>query len=218
MNELDELRHFDSPVLSDALDALGIEGALLGLKPQTVEKKSWGFAYTVKYIAYDKRPSDFQPAGNYIDEVPAGVVLVIDNEGREDCTVLGGILTQMASIKNIKATVINGACRDLSEIKKHAYPLYCKSVTMRSGKNRVLKTQTQCELKIGLVTIRPGDIVFSDACGVIIIPKNKFSEVLQKASKINETEQKILSSIRNGMSLEKARDMYRYDKPWLTFK
>lgn len=215
MNQLEMLAQFNSSELSDALDSLNIENVLLGIRPLSLGKKIIGPAYTVQYKPYESMPNTFKGAGNYIDNVPMGAVIVIDNEGREDCTTWGDILTQVALMKSIGGTVIYGACRDIDTIIALDYPVFTKAITMRSGKNRVYKACEQVELKIGLVTIQPGDIIFGDDCGVLSIPQKHIDVVIEKAKNIQRTEQLIVDAVKQGLNLEEARKQYRYDMPWL---
>lgn len=213
-----ELSKLNSAALSDALDSLGIEGALLGMKLVSGAAKVYGPAYTVKYQAYAEKPSSFQGAADYIDEVPAGSIIIIDNEARVDCTVWGGILSRYACQKGIKATVINGACRDVRDSQALSYPLYSKGITMRSGKNRVYKSQQQSELTIGLVNIMPGDMVFADEDGALVIPHQHLSEVIRRAHNIQKTEQNIIEAVTEGHNLADARAKHGYHQPWLVGK
>ena len=102
MNRINQLTNFDTAEVSDALDSLGIESVLLGLKPINPGQKLYGPVYTVQYKAFDQKPDNFQSAGNYIDEVPEGAVILIDNAGRKDCTCWGDILT-VAQRRKIQA-------------------------------------------------------------------------------------------------------------------
>lgn len=215
MQLMDELFHLGTPEISDALDACGIEGALLGISPLLSKMKLVGPVFTVKYLAYAERPDEFSGAGNYIDEVPPNAVIVIDNQGRNDCTTWGDILTQVAIIKNIAGTVVHGAVRDVEFIKKVKYPLFSKSIYMRTGKNRVYKAWHQQQLNINNVTVNPGDILIGDDNGVVIIPKNLLEEIIVKAKNIKANEQKIIESVSKGLSLEEARTKYHYNKPWI---
>lgn len=215
MNQLEQLAQFNSSELSDALDSLNIESVLLGIHPLSLGTKMIGPAYTVHYKPYDTMPDTFKSAGNYIDNVPMGAVIVIDNAGREECTIWGDILTEVALMKSIRGTVIYGACRDVETIRALAYPVFTKAVTMRSGKNRVYKASEQVALSIGRVSIHPGDIIFGDDCGVLAIPQQHLDTVIAKAKNIQRTEQLIVAAVQQGMSLEDARAQYRYDMPWL---
>lgn len=215
MNLIKELNGFDTPEISDALDACHIEGALLGIKPIIKGAKIVGPIFTVKYLPYENKPANFKNAGNYIDDVPANSIILIDNDGREDCTTWGSILTQAAKLKNISGVVIHGSARDINFIEKESYPVFASAIYMRSGKNRVFKYADQCELNINNITIRPFDIIIADDHGVLIIPQDRLVEVIRKAHNIRKTENCIVSAVKNGMSLKNARERYRYDQPWI---
>ncbi len=216
MNDtLSALESLTSSELSDAMDSLGIESVLTGIKPLSGPNKLIGPVYTVKYQNYSQRPDSFRSASDYIDDVPRGSVIVIDNEGNETCSTWGHILSYTAELKGIKGTVIHGAFRDLEDIKAMRYPVYARAVTMRSGKNRVFKVAEQITLQIGSVNINPGDILFGDQSGVLIIPKKQEAEVIARALKIKQTEKKIVKAVCEGQSLAEARRQYRYDMPWL---
>lgn len=210
------LAQFDSAEISDALDSLHIESVLVGIQPLLPGMKIVGPVFTVKYKPYHERPEYFKSAGDYIDNVPPGAVILVDNEGRDDCSTWGDILTQVALQKGVAGTVIHGSCRDVHIIRDLAYPVFTKAITMRSGKNRVYKAYEQIELQIGLVHIKPGDIIFADNCGVLVIPQQHINTVIARATNIRQTEELIINSIKSGMNLESARKLHRYDQPWLS--
>ena len=78
----------DTASLSDALDRLGIACQCHGIAPLSNEVQFTGRAYTVRYGPASKPPGT---VGDYIDDVAPGAVIVLDNSGREDCTVWGDI-------------------------------------------------------------------------------------------------------------------------------
>lgn len=204
----------DTASISDALDGLGVSGGLLGLKNRTSGSIMAGYAYTVKYSLVDCNSHDFLKAGNYIDNVPAGSVVIVDNEGREECTNWGNILTHKAVMGNIKGTVVWGAVRDIKESRKLNYPIFSKSVFMQSGKNRVIKVAEQCSVRIGKVTINPGDLIVGDENGCVAVPSRRILEVLNMSLNVMNTEKMIVSAINCGVPLQEAREKYHYDKPW----
>ncbi|MCD6047101.1 MAG: proA [Gammaproteobacteria bacterium] len=215
-NWREKLQNLDTAEISDALDACGIEGALLKIKPAASSVKLVGEAFTVQYAPYEAQPTEYKNAGDYIDEVPAGAVVVLDNQGREDCTTWGDILTQVSLAKGIAGTVIYGAIRDVALIRELRYPVFSKNIYMRSGKNRVHKIAQQCPLNIEGIVINPGDIIVGDDNGVLVIPRAHLDEVIQKAENIKRTEQAIINSVKNGEKLSIARKLFRYDQPWLS--
>lgn len=216
MSQLESLKRFHSSEISDALDACGVEGALLNIKPVVSGVQLIGPAYTIQYRSYDKKPKEFKMAGDYIDHVPEHHVIVLDNQGRQDCTCWGNILTQFSLMKNISGTVVNGSVRDIDFIRQVKYPVFSRNVYMRSAKNRAYKASEQVTINIEGITINPGDIIFGDDLGVLVIPKHLINEVIEKAENIKITEQKIVHAIiHDKMSLHNARQKYRYDQPWL---
>lgn len=216
MNQLKERLHkLDTAEISDALDSYGISGALFGIKAAISGKKCIGKAFTVQYIPYDEKPSEFKNAGNYIDDVPPGSVIVVDNQGREDCTVWGDILTNYAVQHKIEGTVIHGAARDIKIIRELNYPLFSRNIFMCSGKNRVKKIAHQIDIEISGIKIHPNDIVFGDDNGVVIIPQEYAEKVIDRAENIKSTEEKILDAVKKGDGLFNARKKFHYDQPWL---
>lgn len=213
MNYL-SLSNYTTSEVSDALDALKIQGQLFDFKPITSGMKLLGPAYTVQYQSYAKQPSEFKNAANYIDEVPAHSIVVIDNNALTTCTVWGDLLSEIAVIKKISGTLVNGLVRDVAAISSLNYPVFSLGRSMRSGKNRVRQVSNQIRLTLGEVMIDPGDIIFADDNGALVIPYPSLTEVLTLTAAIQETEAKIRCAIKGGMPLEKAREIYGYATPW----
>src|SRR3954470_4468127 len=86
----------DTTSLSDAMDRLGIAGQCLNIKPLDPKFRLAGRAFTILYGPSGK-PSG--TVGDYIDDVKPGEVVVLDNGGRENATVWGDILTEVAHTK-----------------------------------------------------------------------------------------------------------------------
>ncbi|MBN9230217.1 MAG: isocitrate/isopropylmalate dehydrogenase family protein [Legionella sp.] len=201
--------------LSDALDACGIEGALLDVKPVQHGIKMFGPAFTVEFIHDECIGKEFRNAANYIDEVPKDSILVIDNKGNIECTAWGAILTRAALQHGLAGTLLNGATRDSAFIREANYPVFSKAIYMRSGKNRIRLGAIQQPVCINTITINPGDIIFGDDDGVLVLPARLLDELIAKAKNIKRTENSIAQALDQGVSLKKARADYRYDQPWI---
>src|SRR5262252_1914856 len=113
----------DTTSISDALDRLGIAGQCLNIKPLDHRFRVAGRAFTILYGPAGNPPGT---VGDYIDDVPAGAVVVLDNGGRDNATVWGDILTEVAHRRGVAATVIDGICRDVALALKLGYPLFSK--------------------------------------------------------------------------------------------
>jgi 4-hydroxy-4-methyl-2-oxoglutarate aldolase len=197
----------DTTALSDALDRLGIPGQCLNIKPLDHRFRLAGRAFTLLY-----GPAGIPPGtvGDFIEDVPEGSVVVIDNGGRENATVWGDILTMVAHHRKIAGTVIDGACRDTNLAREINYPIFSRSYSMRTGKDRVQLETLNGPVNIGDARILPGDILRGDGDGVVAIPQAHENEVLAIAEEIDSTEEKIRRAVMEGMSLTEARKQFRY--------
>ncbi|MGE9616352.1 MAG: RraA family protein [Solitalea-like symbiont of Acarus siro] len=214
INIKNRLLNLDSASISDAMDSLNIFGALYNIKAQVNNIKIVGPIFTVKYESFIRNNSKFYNAGNYIDSVPDGSIIIIDNNAREDCTNWGDILTEVAISKGIVGTIINGSVRDINFIRKKNYPLFSAAITMVSGKNRVKMVSTQTILNINGVAVYPNDRVLADDNGVIVIPQTHVEEVIIRAENVERTENLIRKAIIQGLSLQEARKKFNYSEPW----
>jgi 4-hydroxy-4-methyl-2-oxoglutarate aldolase len=198
----------DTATLSDALDKLGIAGQCLGIKPLDQKgKEMTGRAYTLAYAPIGHPQGT---VGDFIDDVPEEHVVVIDNGGRPDATVWGDILTFCADKRGLAGTVIDGACRDTHLALKLGYPMFSRSYSMRTGKDRVQLEAVQVVVTIGDARIMPGDIMRGDSDGVIVIPKVRENEVLDTAEMIDAAEARIRDAIAAGKRLDEARKEQHY--------
>ena len=198
----------DCATLSDAMDKLGIEGVCRGIKPRDHSFRMAGRAFTVLYGPVD--PINPGTVGDFLDDLAPGTVVVLDNGGREDCTVWGDIMTQLAHTKGIAGTVIDGPCRDVHLCLSLGYPIYSRSYSMKTGKDRVQVDGTQVPVNIGDARVRPGDILVGNADGVVVIPKEREDEILDVAEAIELAENKIRDADASGMSKREARQLMRY--------
>lgn len=198
----------DTATLSDALDKLRIPGQCLGIKPRDPSFRLAGRAYTILY-----GPADTHKPGNvgdYIDDLEEGTVVVIDNGGREDATVWGDILTLLAHRKQLGGTVIDGPCRDTQLCVELSYPVFSRSYSMRTGKDRVQVDAEQVPVNIGDARVLPGDLLIGDSDGVVAIPASREDEVLEIAEAIDGAENTIRRMIESGERLDAAREKLRY--------
>jgi regulator of RNase E activity RraA len=198
----DRLARLDTPALSDALDRLGIDGQAVGIVALDRGATLTGQAYTVRMLP---RGLSGKSVGDYIDDVPAGDVVVIDNQGRLDATVWGDILTTIAARNGVEGTVIDGVCRDLRRALELDYPIYARANTMRTGKDRVAAEAYQQPVQLAGIRVEPGDWLRGDADGIVVVPATVVDDVLAAAEEIDATEERIRSAIRDGGRLDDIR-------------
>ena len=204
---VDLLAGLSTAAVSDALDRSGLPGSLYGIAPLRDGQRACGAVFTVAYEPVDDTGGT---VGDFLDEVPAGAVVVIDNHGRTDCTVWGGIMTRTAVARGVAATVVNGACRDVATSAEVGYPLWSVGRFMRTGKDRVRIAAVQQPVVIDSVTVRSGDIVCGDDDGVVTVPAEHATEVARIAAQIEAVETRIVDAVASGARLADARSRFRY--------
>ena len=213
MSDLDQdltalFEGLDTPGVSDAMDKLGLPGQCLGVMPlANYEQVVVGPAFTVQYVTASTPPGT---VGDFIDDVAPGAVVVIDNQGRTDCTVWGDIMTQYALARGIAGTVIDGVCRDVNKALGEGYPLFSKGRFMRTGKDRVEVVAVNQPVSVGHARVCARDIVVADANGVVIVPRDRAQEVAETARRIEHVEAQIREQIATGKSLKEARAALGY--------
>ena len=187
-----------SAIISDALDTLGIHGTLRGMSPQVAGSRMCGLAFTAKYTL---APSALGRFADFMDDIPAGAVVAIDNGGRTDVSVWGDTLSLFASVHGAAGTVIDGVCRDIDGTRAIGYPMFSRGLYMRTGKGRVGVESTQAPIRICEVDIHPGDLIFGDETGVVVVPKGRILEVLAIAQGIVRRDDAWEAAIRSGLPM-----------------
>jgi regulator of RNase E activity RraA len=206
---MENLAELSTTTVSDALDRLGIAGQCLGIKPLDHGFRLCGRAFTLRMVPVAVEGGT---VGDYIDDVPEGHIVVIDNAGRADMTVWGDILTFVAVKRGIGGTVIDGMCRDVGRSLELGYPLFSRGWSMRTGKDRVQLDALNVTVSIGGARVSPGDLLLGDADGVVVVPREKEDEVVAHAKGIDEAETRIREAVEGGMRLEEARRKFKYFK------
>jgi regulator of RNase E activity RraA len=199
--------------VSDALDALGLKGSTYGIRPiWEGAAKIAGEAVTVRLTAAGLSKGKTHLGVRAIDAAKAGDVIVIDNGGRLDTSCWGGILANGADMKGVSGVVIDGACRDIDDYVEIRFPVYARGAVVATARGRIMEESTNAMIQFGGVQVRPGDIVTADRSGVVIVPREKFEEVLAKAEELFGKEEAMVREIRAGTSMIEVDEKFNYEK------
>jgi len=199
----------ETATLSDALDRLGIVGQCRGIMPRAPNFRLVGRARTILYGPPSKPAGT---VGDYIDDIGAGEVIVLDNGGREDVTVWGDILTEIAHRGGLGGTVIDGICRDVHLCRTLDYPVFARGHWMRTGKDRVQVEASDVPVTIGEARVMSGDLMIGDADGVLVLPRAHEEAILAAAEEIHAVEESIRAAVRGGRRLDEARAALGYHR------
>jgi regulator of RNase E activity RraA len=110
----------------------------------------------------------------------------------------------------VAGTVIDGACRDTALALELGYPIYSRSYSMRTGKDRVQVEGTNVAVNIGEARIHPDDLLRGDSDGVVVLPRVHEDEILNVAEGIDAVEDRIRHAVKDGMTLAEARRQLGY--------
>ena len=144
-----------------------------------------------------------------IDNAQAGEVGVIVVEGTLDVAGLGGLMATAAVARGMAGMVIDGAVRDVVEVRGLGFPVFARSVVPSSSVGRWASVGLQQPVECGGVTIRPGDLIVAGEDGVVRVPADKAREVLAKAQEIDERETKMVPYIKEQKSLTKVVQLFK---------
>lgn len=126
-----------------------------------------------------------------------GDVLVIDAGGDLNNAVIGGILTFYAASIGMAGIVIDGAIRDVAEIRSRDFPVYARGVTHR-GPYKDGPGEINVTVSVGGMVVNPGDIVVGDQDGALAIPQEDAATVIEKARAVLKAEARTMQAMREG--------------------
>jgi hypothetical protein len=122
----------------------------------------------------------------------------------------GGVMTSTAKGKKVKAACIDGGIRDTHQILEADFPVFYEYRISNGSLGRCLITHYQIPIKIGGVTIKPGDVILGDIDGVLVVPRDIAYDVLIRAEEIKENEKKIFSWVHEGQTIQEIADKGGY--------
>jgi 4-hydroxy-4-methyl-2-oxoglutarate aldolase len=154
-----------------------------------------GTAVTVKTLA-----SDLAAPMKAIDLSEPGDIIVIDSHGSVNTAFWGENMTMSAMNRGVAGVVIDGACRDVEEIRKLRFPVVCKGIVPNvasvSGYGHV-NVPIQC----AGVVVEPGDVVLIDGNGVVVVRRSDAAAILAAAQKLLRTEHVVQEKIKAGATI-----------------
>ena len=196
------LRSVSSSNISDAMHR---KGAMRGIHPLIPGKKIVGKAITVQTFA-----GDWAKPVEAIDMAGPGDVLVIYN-GSNSIAPWGGLATLSCKIRGIEGVVVDGAVRDLQEIRPMDYPLFSSDVVPNAGDPKGMG-EINSEIVCGGQTVRPGDYIVGDDSGVVVIPKERAYEIARRAKEVEKTENRLFEEISRGKTLSQVVSLQKWEK------
>jgi regulator of RNase E activity RraA len=191
----------DTPTLSDALDKLGLPGAVHGLASLTVVRKIAGRVRTVKLGApLDGLPKRHLGVGAIMASEP-GDVIVVEHRGRTDVSGWGGLLSRGSVKRGVAGVIVDGAFRDIDEARDLGLPIFGRGAVPITARGRVAEHSFGEPITVAGLAVMPDDWVLADGSGIVFIRGSRLEEIVATAEDIFAREQLMASDIDAGRPL-----------------
>ncbi len=197
--------------IADMLDKSGYRRQVLPhyVTPHTSVNRVAGPAFTGQgYACASTKNDDTQTRLDMLDGITAGTVSVWACGGSMECAHWGEIMSTAARERGCTGAVIDGGVRDLDFIDEMQYPVFARFKCSASSVGRWDIKEYQVTVKIGETVIHPGDFVFGDIDGVVIVPKDITLDILAAAENVFEREGAMRADLRRGVSVKEAYAKY----------
>jgi regulator of RNase E activity RraA len=203
-------RELYTPVVGDILDDLGFEHQFLPqpIQPLREEMRVAGRAMPVLMIdVFGKQKQPFGKLTEALDQLEPGEIYLASG-GEMRCAYWGEILTATAKKRGAVGAVINGFHRDTPKVLEQKWPVFSRGRFAQDSAVRTQVVDYRCTIEVGGVRVTPGDLVFGDLDGVVIVPRKVEAEVIERALAKARGEKLVRKEIEAGMSSTAAFKKY----------
>jgi len=199
--------------VSDAADATGLNQVCMdrGISPLTQVRRMAGFARTGRLVRSPVgRPYDEGQLDVFMSlatKAKDGDLIVIDTSGATDCSAWGQVLTRIGKPLGVRGTVVDGTSRDIDDIDEMGFPVFARGRHPGTMRGRLDMESVNEPIVCGGVTVSPGDLVFGDGDGVVVIPIDHVDEVLGRAEEVVGTDARMCLTLLTE-KLQTKRDIF----------
>ena len=203
--------HLYAAVISDALDAAGFRQQAMRhtIRPLLPETVVVGRAMPVLCLdVYEIPDEPYQQEIAAVDSLKQDDVLVCSTEGSTRICFWGELLSTAARARGARGAVIEGFIRDVRKIMQMPFPIFTTGITPVDSNGRGEVVAYNVPIECGGVTVNPGDIVFGDADGVVVIPQTVETEVIEAAVEKVSGENRTRDALQEGATLREVYDKF----------
>jgi regulator of RNase E activity RraA len=197
------LRALYTPVVSDALDSLGLRERTLD--PAIVRvagpTNAAGRATTMQVIAVDSPPAEpYKVQFEAIDAVQEGQMMMVSAPDVRSA-FWGELLTTGARTRGSSAAIVDGYCRDIEKVRAQDFGVWARGTHPADSLGRLDAISRDVPISCGGVRVVPGDYVLADSDGVVVVPAALIDEVLQLAERKMAAEDEVRARLLSGSSV-----------------
>lgn len=199
-----------TPVVGDILDVMGRYHQFLPQPVQPLKEQMVVVGRAMPVLMIDVFGEQKKPFGlltEALDQLRPGEVYIASG-GEMRCAYWGELLTATAKKRGAAGAIINGFHRDTPMVLEQNWPVFSRGRFAQDSSVRTKVADYRCKIEVGGVWINPGDLVFADLDGVLIIPQELEAEVITQALEKVRGEKVVRREIENGMSSTEAFQKY----------
>ncbi|MBL7987405.1 MAG: RraA family protein [Chlorobi bacterium] len=209
--QLAGMLRFYSPLISDTMERLGIASTALHHSIQQTftdpSLKVCGVAFPCRVAATDQYV-EITTLLQMVDAIPEEAFVVVAADSNVDAALWGGMMSARAQARGAVAAVVNGGVRDLEQIASLQFPVFGTGRCIKDIRRRGYMAAFNTQVVMDGVPIRPGDIVFGDANGVIVIPQERFDEIYAELDRACAEEAATHRGLTSGEGAQKLFQEY----------
>lgn len=193
-------------LIYDAMESIGLPGRSMssGIYPLTIDMKVAGPAFTCRR---QTTPNSDSYTHNIrlgqMKSMTPGCVFISDTQGNLNCGQFGEITATAMRAAGCSGAVIDGSTRDSNYLINMGFPTFCRFRNPVEGLGRSMIVDYQIPIFVngidGMIKVNPGDFIFGDNDGVVIVPEDKTIEVLEIAETWFENEKASRKAMAEGM-------------------
>jgi 4-hydroxy-4-methyl-2-oxoglutarate aldolase len=195
------LHRLDSCAVSDALDKLGLPGAVTGIQRLSTDRRIAGRVLTVKLGPAEGRANTRHLCTAAIEAAQPGDIICVEQRTGIDAASWGGNLSIGAQVRQVAGVIVDGPARDIDESRQLGFPVFARSATARTARGRIVEVATGEPITMGDVTVAPGDYVVADASAVVFVRQADIERVLEAAEAIAAREAAMAEALRQGQPI-----------------
>ncbi len=200
-----------SAVISDALDGLGYkrQSPRLPLRPFTSTGLLVGRCKTTLWVDMahiDQHPYELELKA--VDACRPDDILIAAAGGSVRSGIWGELLTTAAQNQGCVGAIVDGAIRDVSKIRAMDFPVFARETCVYDSLNRQRVVDIDVSVELDGVIFHPGDLVFADEDGIVVVPQIVEHEAIRRAWDKVHAENIVRDAIRNGLKATEAFAKY----------
>ncbi|TFH41938.1 MAG: RraA family protein [ANME-2 cluster archaeon] len=204
--------HAYAAVFSDIMDEMGLRHQVISpkskIKPLRDDFVTMGRCITLLNVYDGNKEDPYSTVIECIDNITPDSVLVTTGDASMEVGIMGELTATALKSRGARGAVVNGYSRDVRNLINMSYPTFAWGPSPIDTTGRVKVIDYNIPITIGGVTVTPGELIFADLDGIVIIPQSQEKEVISKTLERIQTENLVRKELAQGKKMREVWDKY----------